>query len=103
MDSIARTCLGALANAARLRNAFVPLLDDLPIADRAASVLEVIHYNPQRGTDPSDTEWGCEAHEDQGLLTVIYSPLSRGLEVLYLSDASYHSICDTVWYSCTKP
>ncbi|EIE21755.1 ubiquitin-domain-containing protein [Coccomyxa subellipsoidea C-169] len=81
MDSIARTCLGALANAARLRNAFVPLLDDLPITDRAASVLELIHYNPQRGTDTSDIQWGCEAHEDRGLLTVIYSPLSRGLEV----------------------
>jgi isopenicillin N synthase-like dioxygenase len=75
MDAIGRTCLGALAHAMRLpHNAFLNLLDDVPLVQPAYSVLDTVLYKAKSPV-------GCESHTDQGLLTVIYSPHSSALQV----------------------
>lgn len=76
MDSIARLCMGALAQGVSLpQDAFLPLLESTPASTASGSVLEVVKYK-------AVSQGGCDAHEDQGLLTVIFSPDSRALQVL---------------------
>lgn len=87
MDSIGRTCLAALAHAIGLRHdAFLHILDDIPAKEPSASMLDVVKYKPViRG--------GCSAHEDQGLLTVIYSPRGGALQVcVFQSQRSCFSL-----------
>ena len=82
MDAIGRTYLGALAHAMRLpHNAFLNLLDDVPLVQPAYSVLDTVQYKAKSPV-------GCESHTDQGLLTVIYSPLSSALQVIQHTQKS---------------
>ena len=76
LDSIGRTCLSALAHAIKLRHdAFLTILDDVPSAEPSSSMLDIVKYKATR-------RGGCAAHEDQGLLTLIYSPRGGALQVL---------------------
>ncbi|EIE20989.1 hypothetical protein COCSUDRAFT_56912 [Coccomyxa subellipsoidea C-169] len=75
MDKIARTCLCALGRAANFHiNTFLPLLDDMPVAKLAASPLDVVRFKASAGQR-------SEAQKDQGLLTLIFSPQCRALQV----------------------
>lgn len=85
MDDIARGLLEGLAGALQLPAAtFLPLLDLTAVdsSKRSASSLEAIHYMlPQNANTGSGATEACEAHEDKGLLTVVYADTEQGLQV----------------------
>lgn len=72
IDKIGRICLGALAHAVNLRcDTFLPLLDDMLMSKPAASLLDLVRFQAA----------SREGNEDQGLLTLIYSPHCSALQV----------------------
>ena len=84
-DDIARETLEGIANTLQLPEAaFLPILDSLALDSRkqSASSLEAIHYMLPDGAaaDVGGPE-ACEAHEDKGLLTLIYADTEHGLQV----------------------
>ena len=86
LDDIARELLEGLANSLQLpKAAFLPILDPTAVdsSKPSACSLEAIHYMLPEGSvvAGSDLPEACEAHEDKGLLTVIYSDTEQGLQV----------------------
>ncbi|KAK9908308.1 hypothetical protein WJX75_005774 [Coccomyxa subellipsoidea] len=78
IDKIGRICLGALAHAVKLRcDTFLPLLDDMLTSKPAASLLDLVRFQAA----------SREGNEDQGLLTLIYSPHCSALQLRADLDA----------------
>ncbi|KAL3135555.1 hypothetical protein ABBQ38_006033 [Trebouxia sp. C0009 RCD-2024] len=83
-DDIARGILESLAKSLQLpADAFQPILDQTAVdsGKQSASSLEAIHYMMPEGVATSLGAPACEAHEDKGLLTLIYSDTAQGLHV----------------------
>ncbi|KAL3158725.1 hypothetical protein ABBQ32_011459 [Trebouxia sp. C0010 RCD-2024] len=84
LDDIARGVLEGLAKALQLpADAFLPVLDQTAVdtSKQSASSLEAIHYMLPERADEKLGAPACEAHEDKGLLTLIYSDIQQGLQV----------------------
>ena len=84
-DDIAREQLEGLAKSLQLPPAaFLPILDSTALNSRrqSASSLEAIHYMlPEAAAADGGAPEACEAHEDKGLLTLIYADTEQGLQV----------------------
>ena len=84
-DDVARGVLAGLAASLHMPpNTFQPVLDTAAVHSnkQSASSLEAIHYmllESQAAT--SSAPEACQAHEDKGLLTLIYSDTEQGLWV----------------------
>ena len=80
-DDIAREQLEGIAKSLQLPAAtFLPILDPTAVdsSRQSASSLEVVHYMLPADLGAPEA---CEAHEDKGLLTLIYADTERGLQV----------------------
>ena len=76
MDDAARTLLSALACAQGLpHDIFGALLDLMPLDRPGSSRLEAVRYKAE------GTSLGCEAHEDRGLITLVWCTDGGALEV----------------------
>lgn len=83
-DDIARGVLEGLAKSLQLpADAFLPILDPTAVDNKkpSASSLEAIHYMLPEDAITNSGAPACEAHEDKGLLTLIYSDQEQGLHV----------------------
>ena len=86
LDEFARRVLMSLAELLKLpADAFEHVLDSGPVRC-SASVLETIQYFAPAKTAinvaQSSAFTNCDAHVDRGLLTVIYSDVPSGLQVI---------------------
>ncbi len=85
LNRAANTVLTALSKSPYMRtnlNIFDSILDD-PVLDPgkvASSKVDAIHYYD---TETAREGGGCPAHEDRGLLTVIFADTDAGLQVRY--------------------
>ncbi len=86
MDLIAKHVMSHLAVALRLPNdAFNQICGSAALDDSqpSASSLEAIHYMlPDTDAADNAASAACEAHVDRGLLTLISSDASQGLQAL---------------------
>ena len=85
LDDMAREQLQSLEKPLQLpAGAFSALLDSRAVesSKQSASSLEAIHYTlPEGAAAHLGSLEACEAHEDKGLLTVIYADTAQGLQV----------------------
>ena len=85
LDDIAREQMQGLETSLQLpAGAFSSRLDSKPVdsSKQSASSLEALHYMlPEGAAAHLDALEACEAHEDKGLLTVIYADTAQGLQV----------------------
>ncbi len=84
LDDIARGVLEGLAKRLQLRaDAFLPILDRKAVdtSKQSASSLEAIHYMQPGGAAADPGAPACAAHEDKGLLTLVYSDTEEGLHM----------------------
>ena len=83
LDDVARRILAGLAQTLQLpADAFLPILDQTAVnlSEQSASSLEAIHYKLPEGSVADLGAPACVAHEDKGLLTLIYSDAQQGLQ-----------------------
>ena len=84
-DDIARDQLEGIAKSLQLPTAaFLPILDSkaLNCKKQSSSSLEAIHYLlPEGAAADVGAPEACEAHEDKGMLTLIYADTQQGLQV----------------------
>ena len=86
LDAFARRVLESLAKLLNLpADVFEPVLE-LGAVNPGASFLETIHYYAPAKTATTDAQSSasanCDAHVDRGLLTIIYSDVPSGLQVI---------------------
>ena len=83
MDSTAKDVLSYLAVALGLPNITFDRICGSAVRQPSASSLEAIHYMlPDTHAADIAAPAACEAHVDKGLLTLISSDASQGLQVL---------------------
>ena len=108
-DDIARAQLAGLEQTLQLPvGAFLPFLESSSVnsSKQSASCLKAFHYMLPEGAaaGPGSLE-GCEAHEDKGLLTVVYAATglqvreSSNLLAVVLTGAKSCECWSTTWKS----
>ena len=99
LDSIAKDVLSYLAVALGLPNVTFDRICGSAVRPPSASSLEAVHYMlPDTHAADNAAPAACEAHVDKGLLTLIRSDASQGLQVFTPTLLDAHV---SAFHACT--